>query len=99
PINPETGKLIDGDIKAQTKQCLENIKAIVESIDHVMDDVVKMTIQLTDITDIDAVNDIYKTFFNNDLPARTVIGVAAIPMDALIQIDTVISNAEGTPPA
>ena len=99
PINPETGKLIDGDIKAQTKQCLENIKAIVESIDHVMDDVVKMTIQLTDITDIDAVNGIYKTFFNSDLPARTVIGVAAIPMDALIQIDTVLSNAEGTPPA
>ena len=98
PINPETGKLIDGDIKAQTKQCLENIKAIVESIDHVMDDVVKMTIQLTDITDIDAVNDIYKTFFNSDLPARTVIGVAAIPMDALIQIDTVVSNAEGTSP-
>ena len=64
-----------------------------------MDDVVKMTIQLTDITDIDAVNGIYKTFFNSDLPARTVIGVAAIPMDALIQIDTVVSNAEGTPPA
>ncbi len=99
PINPETGKLIDGDIKAQTKQCLENIKAIVESIDHVMDDVVKMTIQLKDITDIDAVNDIYQTFFNSDLPARTVIGVAAIPMGALIQIDTVVSNAEGTPPA
>ena len=64
-----------------------------------MDDVVKMTIQLKDITDIDVVNDIYKTFFNSDLPARTVIGVAAIPMDALIQIDTVVSNAEGTPPA
>ena len=99
PINPATGKLIDGDIKAQAKQCLENIKAIVESIGHVMDDVVKMTIQLKDITDIDAVNDIYKTFFNSALPARTVIGVAAIPMDALIQIDTVVSNAEGTPPA
>jgi reactive intermediate/imine deaminase len=99
PINPETGKLIDGDIKAQTKQCLENIKAIVESTDHVMDDVVKMTIQLNNIKDIDTVNEVYKTFFDNDLPARTVIGVAAIPMDALIQIDTVVSNAEGTPPA
>lgn len=98
PINPKTGKLIDGDIKAQTKQCLENIKAIVESIDHKMDDIVKVTIQLTDISDIDTVNDIYTTFFDGELPARTVFGVSAIPMDALIQIDAVLSNAEGTPP-
>ncbi|AGP48514.1 endoribonuclease L-PSP [Psychrobacter sp. G] len=98
PINPKTGKLIDGDIKAQSKQCLENIKAIVESIDHKMDDIVKVTIQLTDMTDIDTVNDIYTTFFDGELPARTVFGVSVIPMDALIQIDTVLSNAEGTPP-
>ena len=98
PINPKTGKLIDGDIKAQTQQCLENIKAIVESIDHKMDDIVKVTIQLKDINDIDTVNDVYTTFFDGELPARTVFGVSAIPMDALIQIDTVLSNAEGTPP-
>ena len=98
PINPKTGKLIGSDIKAQTKQCLENIKAIVESIDHKMDDIVKVTIQLTDMTDIDTVNDIYTTFFDGELPARTVFGVSAIPMDALIQIDAVLSNAEGTPP-
>ena len=98
PINPETGKLIDGDIKAQTKQCLENIKAIVESIDHKMDDIVKVTIQLKDINDIDTVNDVYTTFFDGELPARTVFGVSAIPMDALIQVDVVLSNAEGTPP-
>ena len=98
PINPKTGKLIGGDIKAQTNQCLENIKAIVESIDHKMDDIVKVTIQLKDISDIDTVNDVYTTFFNGELPARTVFGVSAIPMDALIQIDAVLSNAEGTPP-
>lgn len=98
PISPATGKLIDGDIKAQTKQCLENIKAIVESIDHKMDDIVKVTMQLKDISDIDTVNDIYSPFFDGELPARTVFGVSAIPMDALIQIDAVVSNAEGTPP-
>ena len=98
PINPKTGKLIDGDIKAQTQQCLENIKAIVESIDHKMDDIVKVTIQLKDINDIDTVNDVYTTFFDGELPARTVFGVSAIPMDALIQVDVVLSNAEGTPP-
>lgn len=99
PISAESGKMITGDVMAQATQCLENIKAILQSIDHVMDDVVKVNIQLKNITDIDAVNDIYTPFFNSDLPARTVIGVSAIPMDALIQIDAVVSNAEGTPPA
>ncbi|WP_218689466.1 RidA family protein [Psychrobacter sp. BF1] len=99
PISAESGKMITGDVTAQATQCLENIKAILQSIDHVMDDVVKVNIQLKNIADIDAVNDIYTPFFNSDLPARTVIGVSAIPMDALIQIDAVVSNAEGTPPA
>lgn len=99
PIDAKTGKVVAGDVKAQAEQCLKNIKAIVESIDHVMDDIVKVTIQLKDIKDIDAINEVYKTFFNSDLPARTVIGVSAIPMDALVQIDAVLSNAEGTPPA
>ncbi|MBU5616351.1 reactive intermediate/imine deaminase [Psychrobacter sp. TAE2020] len=99
PISVESGKMITGDVTAQATQCLENIKAILQSIDHVMDDVVKVNIQLKNIADIDAVNDIYTPFFNSDLPARTVIGVSAIPMDALIQIDAVVSNAEGTPPA
>ena len=48
--------------------------------------------------DIDAVNTIYTTFFNGDLPARTIVGVSAIAMDALVQIDAVVSNGEGTPP-
>lgn len=99
PIDTKTGKVVAGDVKAQAEQCLKNIKAIVESIDHVMDDIVKVTIQLKNIADIDAINEVYKTFFNSDLPARTVIGVSAIPMDAFVQIDAVLSNAEGTPPA
>lgn len=99
PISHASGEIVAGDITAQATQCLDNIKAIVESINHVMDDVVKVTIQLKNIADIDGVNNIYTTFFNSDLPARTVIGVSAIPMDALIQIDAVLSNAEGTPPA
>ncbi|MNT99321.1 Enamine/imine deaminase [compost metagenome] len=62
-----------------------------------MDDIVKVNIQLKNIADINAVNEIYTSFFSSDLPARTVIGVAAIPMDALVQIDAVVSNSEGTP--
>jgi len=98
PLDPKTNSMVTEDVKAQAAQCLNNIKAILESIDHVMDDVVKVNIQLKNIADIDAVNEVYTVFFNNDLPARTVIGVTAIPMDALVQIDAVVSNAESTPP-
>ena len=99
PVDPKTGTVVAGDVTEQAKQCLTNIKAIVESIGHVMDDAVKINIQLKNIADIDAVNKVYTTFFNSDLPARTTVGVSAIPMNALVQIDAVISNAEGTPPA
>ena len=98
PIDPKSGKLVAGGVKEQAGQCLKNIKAIIESVDHVMDDAVKVNIQLKNIADIDAVNEVYRTFFTGDLPARTTIGVSAIPMDALVQIDAVFSNCEGTPP-
>jgi reactive intermediate/imine deaminase len=98
PLNPKTSQIVSGGVKEQTEQCLKNIKKIVESVNHVMDDTVKINIQLKNIADIDAVNEVYTTFFKSDLPARTIIGVSAIPMDALVQIDAVISNCEGTPP-
>ena len=98
PLDPKTGEMVAGGAKEQAGQCLKNIKAIVESVDHVMDDVVKINIQLKNIVDIDAVNKVYTTFFNSDLPARTTVDVSAIPMDALVQIDAVVSNCEGTPP-
>ena len=99
PVDAKTGQLVAGGAKEQTAQCLNNIKAIVESIKHNMDDVVKMNIQVRNIADIDAVNEVYSTFFKGDLPARTVIGVSDMPMGALVQIDAILSNAEGTPPA
>ncbi|WEK21681.1 MAG: RidA family protein [Candidatus Pedobacter colombiensis] len=97
PLDPKTNEVVVGGIKEQAGQCLNNINAILESIDHNMDDIVKINIQLKNIGDIDAINEIYTAFFKNDLPARTTIGVAAIPMNALIQVDAVASNSEGTP--
>lgn len=99
PVDATTGAVVAGDVAAQAKQCLTNIKAILDSIDHVMDDIVKINIQLKNVADIAAVNQVYSTFFNSDLPARTIVGVSTIAMDALVQIDAVVSNAEGTPPA
>ncbi|MGJ8677578.1 MAG: RidA family protein [Akkermansiaceae bacterium] len=98
PLDPTTSEMVAGGVKEQAEQCLNNIKAIVESVDHVIDDVVKINIQLKNVADIDAVNEVYTTFFNSDLPAMTTVGVSAIPMNALVQIDAVVSNCEGTPP-
>ncbi len=98
PLDPKTNKIVSGGIKEQTVQCLKNIKAIVENVDHLMDDAVKINIQLKNIADIDAVNEVYTSFFKSDLPARTIVGVSAIPINALVQIDAVVSNCEGTPP-
>lgn len=98
PIDPESGKIVVGGVKEQAEQCLKNISEIVESVGHALEDVVKINIFIKNITDIDAVNDIYTSFFPGGLPARRVIGVSALPMDALIQIDAIVSNAEGTPP-
>lgn len=97
PLDAKTNKIVADDVKEQAAQCLKNIQAIVESIDHTMDDVVKINIQLKNSADIDVINDVYKSFFSGDLPARTVFGVAQIPMNALVQMDAVVSNAEGTP--
>lgn len=99
PLNSMTGKLVDGGANEQARQCLANIKAIVESVNHAMDDIVKVNIQLKNMADLDAVNDVYMTFFNEQLPARTVIGVSTIAMGALVQMDAIVSNGEGTPPA
>ena len=98
PVDPKTGALVAGDIKAQARQCLTNIKAIVESIDHVMDDVVKITVFLKEIADLDAVNAVYREFFPRLLPTRTVLAVAGLPLGAAVQMDALISNGEGTFP-
>ena len=98
PLDPHTGAVVTGGVKEQTKQCLTNIKAIVESIGHVMDDVVKVNIFLKNISDINAMDEVYKEFFPGGIPARRIVGVADLPEQACIQIDAVVSNAEGTPP-
>ncbi|MGZ5410847.1 MAG: RidA family protein [Aeromicrobium sp.] len=98
PLDPKTGALVVGGVREQAAQCLKNIKAIVECIDHVLDDVVKVNVFLKNIADIDAVDEVYATFFPSGVPARRTVGVAALPHGALVQIDAVLANAEGTKP-
>ena len=98
PIDPETGTLVSGGVAEQTAQCLKNIKAIIESVGHAMGDAVKVNLCLRNIEDLDAANEAYAAFFPEGKPARRVIGVGNLPMGALVQIDAIFGNAEGTPP-
>lgn len=98
PLSATTGELVNGGIQAQATQCLVNIREIVTSIGHSLADVVKVNIAVKNLADMGAVNDVYTTFFPQGIPARRVIGVSELPKNALIQIDVVVSNAEGTPP-
>ena len=98
PIDAKSGKVVAGGVKEQAAQCLKNIKAIIESVDHVMEDVVKVNVFLKNISDMDAVDEVYTTFFPGGVPARRTVGVGALPEGALIQIDVVLGNTEGTPP-
>jgi len=98
PIDPKTGELVAGGAKEQAKQCFENIKAIVEGIDHVMDDVVKITIFAKTISALDCAKEAYKEFFPKYVPALTAVAVSALTMDALVQIEAVVSHGDGTPP-
>lgn len=98
PIDPKSGKLVQGGVKEQANQCFKNIKAIVESIDHIMNDVVRITVFVKNIKDVDLVDEVYKTYFTTYLPSRTVVAVDALPMNALVQVEALISNGEGTIP-
>jgi len=98
PIDPKSGKLVAGGVKEQAGQCFKNIKAVVESIDHVMDDIVRITVFVKNISDLDVVNEVYKTFYSSYFPALTTVAVAALPMDALVQVEALVSNGEGTIP-
>lgn len=98
PLNPQTGALVAGGVKEQAGQCFSNIQAILESIGHVMNDVVRITLFVKNIADVDAVKEVYSAFFPGYVPALTAVTVAALPMDALVQVEAVVSHGDGTPP-
>jgi len=88
PADPKTGKMAP-DIEAQTRQTLQNVKAIVEASNFSLSDVVKTSIFLKNANDFQKVNEIYKTFFQNNPPARTTIEAKFVAPDMLIEIDAI----------
>lgn len=92
------GKLIDGTVAEQTAQCLAYVKAIIESVDHAVEDIVKVNVYLADIADLAAMNEAYVAFFGDHKPARKVVGCGELPFGARVMIDAIAGNWEGTPP-
>ena len=89
PLTPE-GDLLDGaDIDIQTEQALENVEAVLEAAGASMADVLKMRVYLADIDDFEEMNDIYETFFDEDPPARSAIGVDALPKGVGVEIEAI----------
>ena len=88
-LDPATGRMVAGDVRAQADRVLRNLQAVVEAAGGSLRDVVKTVIFLKSIDDFPAVNEVYATFFPADPPARAPVQAARLPKDALVEIEAV----------
>ena len=88
--DPATGELIDGDVAEQADQALRNIAATLAAIGKDLSDVIRVGVYLTDMAQFGAMNEAYRGHFTEPYPARTAIGVAALPLGAAVEFDVVV---------
>ena len=89
PIDPATGKLVDGDVTAQAQQVFRNVKAILDEAGYTFADVVKSTVYLADMSYFADVNAVYKAYYQTECPARAAFAVKGLPLGSLVEIETV----------
>jgi len=89
PLDPKTGEMVSGDIKQETKQVLENLKAVLEGAGSDLTKVIKTTVYLKDMKDFSLMNEVYAGYFKQNPPTRTTIAAADLPKGAKIEIDAV----------
>lgn len=94
PIDPETGKLVEGDIAVQTEQSFKNLFNVLKSAWLGPDDVVKVNVFLTDMKSFAAMNEVYSKQFKEPYPARTTIGVAELPLGAQVEIEMIARRSD-----
>lgn len=92
PIDPATGKLIDGDVEAQTQRVFDNLEAVLGDAGLTMDHVIKCNVYLTDMKDFAAMNAAYGMRFSQPFPSRTTVAVAGLPLGARVEIELVASR-------
>lgn len=91
-LDPATGKMIEGDVSAQTRQVLENLKAVLEAGGSSLGRVVKATVYLTDLNSFAQMNEVYAEYLGKVKPARSTVGVATLPRSAIVEIDLVATT-------
>lgn len=89
PLDPATGQLVAGGIESQVHQCFANLGAVLKAAGLGFEHVVKANVFLTDMNDFAAMNEVYKSYFTQPYPARTTIGVAALPRNATVEIEMI----------
>ncbi len=89
PIDPKTGNFVEGGIAAQTRQVLENLRAVLEAGGSSLDRVIKATVFLKNMADFAAMNEVYAQYLSSAKPARSTVAVAELPRGALVEIDLV----------
>ena len=92
PLNPETGKIVEGGIKEQTIQVMENIRAILDEAGYSFEDVLKSTCLLSDMANFQAMNEIYATYYPNNPPARAAFAVKTLPLNVLVEVETIAAK-------
>jgi 2-iminobutanoate/2-iminopropanoate deaminase len=91
PIDPGTGKLVEGDIGAQTRRCLDNLGIVAAAAGATLEDAVRCGIYVTDMATFKDVNAAYGGYFGDAPPARSTIGVASLPLGADVEIDAILA--------
>ena len=91
PLDPATGNLVEGDIAAQARQAFDNIKAVVAAAGGTMDDIVRVGLYLTDLSQFGEVNAVMAEYFSQPYPARSTIEVSALPRGARFEVDAVMA--------
>lgn len=89
PIDPATGKVVEGDIKVQTRQVLNNLREVLAAAGTSLERVVKATVFITDMNDFPGLNEVYAEFFARSAPARSCVAVSHLPKDVLVEIETI----------
>ena len=89
PLDPKSGKIVEGDIRAQTRRVMDNITAVLRAEGLTFENIVKTTIFLTNLADFQTVNELYGSYFKSDPPARSTVEVPALPKGANVEIEVI----------
>lgn len=96
-VRPGTLELVEGGIRAEARQTMENIKATLDKRGYAMDDLVKCTVMLADISEWEAFNEVYRTFFEEPYPARSAFAGTGLALGARVEVECIAAGRSGTP--